>query len=301
MPLKTSSRCSVTISAAAVLVMLPLLETSSAWNRTQSGNAPATFDVASVRIERQELPGAGLAGALAQYPYMTFQGNRFSAGNMTAASLILAAYGREYRHRDQIQGGPGWIDRDQFRIQALAPAVASSRSGSTVPETVLAMLRNLLETRFKLRVTREVRERPVYALVRARKDARLGDGIRVSKDDCRSMQARLGEPGFRKECIPQIRSGGITLVGQPMDEFLRLLTIRVGRLVINETGLTGNVDVNLAWEVVAPRRDEPPGDFVALNSAIFAAVQEDLGLKLESRDTPIPVLVIDHIERPSED
>jgi len=299
MPLKTRARRSGTIPAVTVLVVLATLDSVGARNGAQSRNPSPTFEVASIKRQRQDPPANGLFAALARYPYVTFKGGRFSAGNMTAAGLILEAYGRQYRHRDQIQGGPGWLDQEEFQIEALAPVVDSPPSGSAIPEPVIAMLRNLLETRFKLRVTREMRERPVYALVRARKD-RLGAGIRASRDDCPSMQARLGEAGFRKECIPQIRSGGIKMVGQPMEEFLRLLTVRVGRLIINETGLTGNVDVDLAWEVQPPPRGAPPGNFVALNSAIFAAVQDDLGLKLESRVTPVPVLVIEHLERPSE-
>src|SRR5262245_16805363 len=89
---------------------------------------PATlaFEVASVKIQRQEPQAGGPAGMIAQVPFMRFDGNRFRAANMTAARLLLEAYGPAYRQRDQIEGGPGWIDQDRFQIEALAPGVESS-------------------------------------------------------------------------------------------------------------------------------------------------------------------------------
>src|SRR5262245_7620843 len=80
-----------------------------------------TFEVASIKIQAQESPAGGPAAIVAQQPFMRLDGNRFRAANMTAARLMLEAYGREYVHRDQIQGGPGWLDQERFQIEALAP------------------------------------------------------------------------------------------------------------------------------------------------------------------------------------
>ena len=266
----------------------------------QSPNAASTFEVASVRIQRQDSPG-GIAGMLAQVPYMRFDGNRFRAVNMTAARLILEAYGPEYRQRDQIEGGPGWLDQERFQIEALAPAVESSRNGSAVPEAVRGMLRNLLETRFNLRVSREMRERPVYALVRARADGRLGEGLRASKEDCTtSVDVRPGESGFRKDCLGQLRTNGIQLVGRPMDELVRFLASRLNRAVIDETGLTGTFDVDLFYEVPKIITNTSPAGIAEFNAGIFTAVQEKLGLRLEAKVRPTLILLMQHIERPSQ-
>jgi|SRR5687767_5180339 len=194
-------------SAVAFLAVLSLVQPASARNGAQSPNATPTFEVASVRVQPQESAAGGIAGMLAQLSSVRFEGNRFRVVNMTAARLILEAYGPEYRQRDQIEGGPGWLDQERFQIEALAPAMESPRTGSAVPEAVRGMLRNLLETRFNLRVSRETRERPVYTLVRARTDGRLGEGIRASKEDCStSVDLRPGEPGFRKHCLGQLRN-----------------------------------------------------------------------------------------------
>lgn len=287
-------------SAVAFLAVLSLVQPASARNGAQSPNATPTFEVASVRVQPQESAAGGIAGMLAQLSSVRFEGNRFRVVNMTAARLILEAYGPEYRQRDQIEGGPGWLDQERFQIEALAPAMESPRTGSAVPEAVRGMLRNLLETRFNLRVSRETRERPVYTLVRARTDGRLGEGIRASKEDCStSVDLRPGEPGFRKHCLGQLRINGIQLVGRPIDELVRFLTSRVGRPVIDETGLTGTFDVELFYDVPKTITNSSPAGTAEFSSGISNAVPEKLGLKLEPRIRPTPMLLIQHIERPS--
>ena len=284
----------------ALLAVLSLLQPASARNGAQSPKAASTFEVASVRLQPQESPAGGLAAMIAQVPYMRFDGNRFRAVNMTAARLILEAYGPDYRQRDQIEGGPGWLDQERFQIEALAPAVESSRNGSAIPEAVRGMLRNLFETRFNLRVSREMRERSVYTLVRARTDGRLGEGIRASKEDCTtSVDARPGEPGFRKDCLGQLRTNGIKLVGRPMEELVRFLTSRLNRPVVDETGLTGTFDVELFYEVPKTIANSSPAGIAEFSAGILTAVQEKLGLRLESKVRPTPALLIQHIERPS--
>jgi uncharacterized protein (TIGR03435 family) len=259
-----------------------------------------TFEVASVRTQPQSSLDGGLAAALAQMPFMTFQGGRFRAENATAVWLLMHAYGPEYRHRDQIVGQSDWLDREQFAIEATVSEIASSGDGSVIPETVLSMLQSLLETRFQLRVKQELRERPVYVLVRSRKDGRLGDGLKASKDDCTTtLGTRPGDPGFRRDCLGQRRFDGIKLVARPIDELVRFLTSRVNRLVIDETGLTGTFDVDLAYDVPKLAGINSAAAVAEFSAGVFTAVQEDLGLKLESTTRPIPVLIIERIERPS--
>jgi len=280
---------------AVVWMLLTMLGVSSvtAWQ------SKPTFEVASVKVQPQA-PVDGLLAALAQSPSMTFQGGRFRAENATVIWLLLHAYGSKYRHRDQIVGTSDWLDRDRFVIEATAAGIAASSSKSLMPETVLAMLRNLLETRFQLRVKEELRDRPVYALVRSRKDGRLGEGLRASKDDCTTtVDARPGDPAFRKDCIGQLRVDGIKLVARPIDELVRFLTGRVNRLVIDETGLTGTFDVELAYDVPKVAGINSAAAVAEFSAGVFTGVQEDLGLKLESTTRPIPVLIIEHIERPS--
>ena len=95
------------------------------------------------------------------------------------------------------------------------------------------MLRRLLETRFEFRVSAETLEAPVYALVRARRDGRLGAGIRISAEDCTELEGvRNGERVPRRECFPRWGNGRYLRVGHPMERFVESLERRVGRLVI---------------------------------------------------------------------
>lgn len=286
--------------AIAVLAVLPLVETVRAQDVTAPGVPVLAFDVASVRIQPlPSRPGLSLEDSLSRTPQMTFWGDRFRAANATAAFLILGAHGDEYRLREQILGGPEWLDRDRFEIDAVVRGVAPpSGMDSTPPAAVREMLRSLLHTRFTLRVRPETREGPVYALVRARRDGRLGAGISVSAQDCGQIaEERNGERIPRRECFPQWGSDRYRRPGHPIERFVQWLERRVGRPVINETGLSGPVDLDIPLSAAV--------HFTALNrigvdSGLFTALEDVMGLKLESRRAPIRVLVVEHIERPGE-
>ena len=295
---RTITTVSRNLSAIAVFAVLPLLETASAQNVTQPAGAARTFEVPSIKVQPHDRPGESLQDSLARTQYMTFRGNRFRAANATAAWLIREAYGHDYRLREQILGGPEWLDQDRFEIDAVVRDVKPVEIDLAPPNAVLEMLRSLLQTRFKLRVRQDMREGSVYALVRARGDGRLGAGIRVSGVDCTELaEERNGERVAKRECIPQFGGDRFRRLGSPMESFVQSLERRVGRLVINETGLSGPVDLDVPSSAAS--------NFTALNRAgpdseLFTALTEVLGLKLESRRAPIPVLVVEHIERPAE-
>jgi uncharacterized protein (TIGR03435 family) len=286
------------IPAIAVLAVLPLLETASAQNVTPQAPAALTFELASIKVlPPPREPGTSMQDSLARTPYMTFRGDRLRAANATAAWLIREAYGHDYRLREQVLGGPEWLDQGRFEIDAVVRDVTPLGIDAGLPDAVLAMLRSLLQTRFTLRVRPETREGPVYALVRARADGRLGAGISVSAVDCTEpAEERNGERVARRECFPQYGGDRYRRVGHPMERFVQSLERRVGRLVINETGLSGPVDLDIPGSVSS--------NFTALNrtgvdSELFTALEEVMGLKLERRRAPIPVLVVEHIERPT--
>jgi uncharacterized protein (TIGR03435 family) len=278
--------------------VLAVFETASAQNVEPPADAALTFEVASIKAQPPMLPTRSLQGALASSPYAEFRGSRFKATNATAAWLIREAHGRDYRLREQVVGGSEWLDQDRFEIDALAPDVKPVPIDAATPGTVLEMLRSLLETRFKLRVRREMREGPVYALVRARRDGRLGVGIKVSGEDCTELgKDSDGERVPRRECFSQYSNDGIRRVGTPMESFVQSLERRVGRVVINETGLSSPVDLffprSTGMAFTALNR-------VGVDSELFTALEDVMGLKLENRRAPIPVLVVEHIERPTE-
>ena len=223
-------------------------------------------------------------------------GGNFAVGNMTLRGLIMFAYGIQ---GFQLVGAPDWVATERFDITAKAAAdVPPTPIGRTSPEAL--MLRSLLEDRFRLSAHRETRDLPIYALVLARADGRLGPQLRQTTSDyCARLLAAAGKAGDTP--IPPggpvcgMRPGGtgneITAGAIPMNEFARFLNVNVGRTVVDRTGLTGVWDFDLKWS--PPNAPTPDPD----RPSIFTALQEQLGLRLDATTGPVEVLVIDRLER----
>ena len=181
------------------------------------------------------------------------------------------------------------------------------------------MLRQLLAERFKLVVHTEDREMPIYALVLNRADGKLGPQIKVSDVDCAGMLGRgrgrgpagppaPPAPGERMPCGIRMGKGNMAVGGATLTQVAGTLGTFVGRVVVDKTGLTGNYEFTLTWTPDnLPQR--PPGAPEPLfngspidpnGPSIFTAVQEQLGLKLDSQKGPVSVLVIDRAEHPTE-
>ena len=246
-------------------------------------------------------------------------GGRYNGINIPPRLLIMNSYGLQPQ---QLVGAPDWISSERFDIVAkaegeLGPPV--SRDGT--PSKLQLMIRALLEERFKLKVHREPREVPIYTLVLARPDGRLGSGLTVSTADCEALAAarrgggpppEVPKPGERPQCGARVGFGELTAGGQPLLELVSLLSATVGRSVVDRTGLTGRYDITLRWtpdRVLQRAAGAPAGDPIRVNGvdidpngpSIFTALQEQLGLKLESERGTVEALVIDHIERPTPD
>jgi uncharacterized protein (TIGR03435 family) len=189
------------------------------------------------------------------------------------------------------------------------------------------MLRALLADRFKLATHSDTRDLPIYALVLARADGKFGPQLQKAIVECNAGPRAGGNavrgpgpngpaqgppPGSpqggppqadgRVSCGIRVGPGSMSVGGSPMSQFASSLAMWVGRVVVDKTGLSGAYDFNLTWTPdQMPQR--PPGapDAPAIDPngpSIFTAVQEQLGLKLDSQRGPVSVLVIDHAEHP---
>src|SRR5438552_3275112 len=156
----------------------------------QSPASPA-FEVASVKPQKLG-PGGTFPGPLA----MVFQpGGRFIATNETLQGLIAYAYGIPLaRASQQISGGPKWINVELFNVEAKAATDWPRVTSGPTPE-MFAMIRSLLAERFKLIVHTETKDAPIYSLVLARRDGRLGLQLRPAPPDCAAWLAARGRPG----------------------------------------------------------------------------------------------------------
>jgi len=215
----------------------------------------------------------------------------------------------------QIEGGPAWIDTEQYAVDA--------KAGDNVSRAqIFLMLRSLLEERFQLKTHRETRELPVYTLVTAR------SGLRVpspKEGGCESpalnappewaegrMEGRMSPPEGGE--LPSPRCGSVNVMlapsgarmqgGRiPMPEFVRVLSAVLGRTVIDKSGFTGLFDVRLDFlpdETTPALPALPPGPAPLDSSpSILAALQQQLGLRLEPSKGPVEVIVVDQVARPS--
>jgi uncharacterized protein (TIGR03435 family) len=262
-----------------------------------------TFEVASVK------PNSSGDGRVS----MQNQPGRFTATNVTLRMLIRNAYQLQ---EFQISGGPGWIGSDHFDIVAriegdVQDPLAGGQAG-TGPTRLQLMIRALLAERFKLTVHSETKDSQVYALVVARSDGRLGPGLHRSETDCAALMAAARgrgappmppPPGSPMPCGMRVGIGNMAVGGATLSQMASSLSMFVGRVVLDRTGLTGPFDINLTWTPdQMPQR--PPGapdlPVDPNGPSIFTALQEQLGLKLESQRGPVEMLVIDRAEHPVE-
>jgi uncharacterized protein (TIGR03435 family) len=258
-----------------------------------TGTKPPAFDVASVKPT--QVRGSSYT--------MIHPGGRFTATNFTLRGLITRAYRLQ---NDQVEGGPRWVNSDGFDIAAKA-------EGNPSAEQVLLMVRALLAERFKLTVRNETRQLATYALVMARSDGTTGPQLRGSSEkDCVSaLPAGNGVPPLFDRNHPfcgalYSPTGHWTGRGVSMEALANDLTRVVSRVVLNRTGLIGKFDLDLQWTDLmallqpggSPSDAPPPADNP---TSIYTALQEQLGLKLESTKAPVNVLVIDHVEQPTPD
>ena len=237
-----------------------------------------SFDVVSIR------PNA-TNGRLYYKSFST----RFTATNMTAKQLLLLS---RRIQSFQLSGGEGWFSSQGFDIEAKTDRPVNWAE-------MQLMLQSLLEDRFRLTIRHQTREAPIYMLV----PGKGGVKIKLSSDQTLWTGDHPNEPGTTGANM-DISEGSLSGDSIPMAMFVSFLSQQVGRTVINKTGLTGRYAIELRW---APDRAIGPfgeaGASASTDSSeasFFTAVQEQLGLRLESGRAPVDFFVIDHIEKPSE-
>jgi len=238
----------------------------------QGQTTTPAFEVATVKPSPALMKYSGF-----QFP----GGGRFEASQETVKAMVAFAY----EVRDfYVSGGPGWAGTDRFEIVAKADA-------SATPVQMRAMLRTLLAERFKLAVRRESKEVSLYQLVVAK------DGVKSS--GLQESSVKIG--GIRFLGRGQIEGTGIAMSG--LANYLQTL---LGQVVVDKTGLTANFDFKLAWTPDESQAGKPGAQAGLANAAdpggpsIFTALQEQLGLKLDATKGPVETIVIEHVEKPSD-
>jgi uncharacterized protein (TIGR03435 family) len=234
------------------------------WMALASIASAQSFEVASIKLHQGlvTVSGGGIHGAT------------FSQTAVTLRDLIQGAYDLR---TDQISGGPSWMESDRYDIAAKGEGEVPIAKGQ-LPK----MLQALLSDRFQLKVHRETRETPVFELVVGKNGSKLTE---VAVDATGGSMTR----GLNTGVMHTETAKGT------MEDLARQISLTAGRPVIDKTGLKGFYKYTLDWLSA----NQPPDPNLAIPS-IFTAVQEQLGLKLESVKAPVEMLIVDHAEKPSE-
>jgi uncharacterized protein (TIGR03435 family) len=218
--------------------------------------------------------------------------------NVPVLALVLRAFPVETVPPD-VSGLPSWADDERYDV------IAKGKPGATIEEQQ-QMWRALLADRMKLAAHYEMRDKPTYSLVIANQE-RAKAAIKPSTLDCTQPQPTPPPPGgdlktlglSRCNAFGIDRDGTMYAGGVTMDRLAKMIGPTAGRPVIDRTGLTGYLTLALRYQRIPPRADAVPAPDDP--PALFTALQEQLGLKLESATAQVRVLVVDHIERPDPD
>jgi bla regulator protein BlaR1 len=232
---------------------------------------PDAFEAASIR---PAAPGA--RGDSTRTP----PGGGLSATNVTLRHLIGFAY---QVRESQIYGGPSWVESERYDV--IAKAANEEGVAAARPRAVRERLQTLLSERFHLSVHRETKDLPVFALVVTRSGHKLRASTAAEDESSTLSQRAAGEILARRAS---------------MQMFASALTDILGRPVLDKTGLAGPFDFTLRWDPAATMPADLRGTPDLPGASIFTAVQEQLGLKLESQKGPVEVIMIDRAEHPSE-
>lgn len=284
-------RAAVVLAGVAALF---LVVANVAWGQTPVKEIPATlkFEVATVK------PAAPLTGrGIPRGGPGSADPGRVNYASLSVKGLLGVAYDTK---SNQITG-PAWIDTERYDILATVPLGATK-------EQVNVMLQNLLADRFKLVVHRETRDLPLYELVVAKNGSKMKPYV----EDPNAPKPEPGQPFARGKDGNPIPPPGTLMMSQSpgrmrataskqsMSRLADLLAGRVERPVIDKTGLAGDYDYSLEFRPEGPNA-LPPGPQGAPDATdapdIFTAVQEQLGLKLESKKGPVEMLVVDRGEK----
>ena len=282
-------------------LLLAVVMAAQALAQSPPAAAPLpSFEVASIKPDRAGSPGARFM----------MGPDRFTAENITLRMLIAMAYGvKDF----QLSGGPSWINSGRYDVHAKAEDALVEKL-KTLPfeeraKQLQLLVQSLLADRCKLQVTHETKDLSVYALV----VAKGGPKLQAAKPEDSYPNAIKGPDGKMHAQMMRMGRGQIEGQDMAMSGLARMLSQHLGREVVDQTGLKGSYDFTLHFTpdqgpggmppgppgAGPPPENAPPPD--TSGPSIFTALEEQLGLKLESQKGPVDIIVIDHIERPSAD
>lgn len=302
------SRKLLLTTAAVLAIAIPVMvgvfnATPSRAQSTDAATTP-TFQSFSIKPSQEPSPEPTYAGSAKHMTKMMFGPAGFVAANVTMATLIEEAYGIE---ASQIGGGPDWLNTDRFDVEAKLDKSQTPNPGPR-PEKYHSIIRQMLQAELtqhtQLVVHMETKDLPTYGLVVAEGGPKLQPAPTPDSPE----GGKMGVHRMMTQNGPSGQVVGLLAQGTPMTNFADQLSLQLGTPVIDRTGLKGNYNFSLQWaaeaEQSAARRasvDNPAPASADAAQSLSTALEQQLGLKLVPQTQPMPVVVIDHIEKPAAD
>lgn len=295
----------ITAIVLPIVVSLTHATPTRAQSPTQNSTASALtleYEIASIKPNKS---------ITYNRPIMNYTADGFIATGVPLIMFIQSAYG--IFDTDRISGAPAWINSERFDIDAkMDSSIVDALKNLSPADRTLArqhMLQSLLAERFKLIIHRDTKELPAYTLVIAKNGSKLQEG---KPGDTYANGYRDGGGRGGPGTIQLKGRGALVAQGAPIANLAGMLSWLLGHNVVDRTGLSGKYDFTLQWtpeegespmlsspsvgvsnDQPAPVPPDPNGPSLA------TALQEQLGLKLESKKVPVEIIVIDHAEKPS--
>jgi uncharacterized protein (TIGR03435 family) len=274
---------------------------SRAQSQTQTQNVASTaptyeYDVATIKPTKPSDNGVRSG--------INYPPDGFTVTGLTLQTLIQQAYGIQ---NYQLLGAPAWLNSERYDVDAKMDSSVADALQKLSPEDRFParqkMLQALLADRLKLAFHRETKELPIYLLVTAKNGPKLKEA-KPDNSDSKGVQGRGGRGGPGMSTTSRVGSESLTAQAVPISGLAQLLARYLKRNVVDKTGLTRNYDFTLQWATDESGMQPAPASGGAPppesgGPTLSAALQEQLGLKLESGKGPVEIIVIDHVERPS--
>jgi uncharacterized protein (TIGR03435 family) len=293
------------LAVLAAPIVFGLVNATPGRAQSQTENAAAMASAYKSASIKPHIAGKGTVENVA----IMFSPSGFTARNTTLKRVIGVAYGVQ---DDLISGAPDWVNSEKYDIEVKSPDPApedAQKPGNGMGVDRLGlMLQAVLADRFKLTLHRETKDLSVYELVLAEGGPKLQEAKPeyMNPNGINGPEGRLPERRMMK-----MGPGELTGVGAALQPLVEQLSWQLGRTVLDKTGLTGTYDYSLRWtpgESEAgmlklmggkPAADRSPSSGSS-GPTLFTAIQEQLGLKLEPQKAPVQILVVDQVEKPSE-
>jgi uncharacterized protein (TIGR03435 family) len=280
--------------ALAVPIGFGVMNATQDRAQAQTETTGATTSKFDVSVKPSELSTPTFAGSEIHMVRMGYGPDGFKAANTSLLGIIQEAYGVQ---ANQIAGAPDWVTTSAYDIEVKMEGSSDKETDPRLrqPE-IRSQLQMILADRFKLALHHDTKVLPTYALEVGENGSQLQPTKYADYPD--TATGPDGKAIHRMMMMQQDGGGSVMGIGAQktsLAEFTKILSMQLGKKVVDKTGLTGQYDFNLHWSRAAA--DTDASDNTA-GPSLFTAIQEQLGLKLVPQQGPVDVLVVDHVEKP---